>query len=131
MNYLNKKIISFTVLTFLFFCVLAPTVLAVDTGLDTTAEVGYGKTLFDSKIKGDKDISSIIGKIVGSLLAFIGVIFFVLIIYGGFMWMTAQGNEEQVNKAIEIMKQAIFGIIVVAAAYLLTKFIGETVIDAF
>lgn len=121
-------------IVFLCFCVLAPGVMAADDyenyGLDQTLGVKNKAGALKDVLKSG-DISTIIGSIIGALLAFIGVIFFVLIIYGGFMWMTAQGNEEQVNKAIEIMKQAVYGFIVVAAAYLLTKFVGETIINAF
>src|SRR6056297_205117 len=40
-----------------------------------------------------------IGKIVGAALSFVGVLFLLLMIYGGILWMTARGNEEQVGKA--------------------------------
>lgn len=76
----------------------------------------------------DFTIPTKIGQIVGAVLAFVGVIFFVIIIYGGFMWMTAGGNEEKVKKAIELIVQAVVGLIIIGAAYLITKFIGEKVI---
>ena len=32
-------------------------------------------------------------------LSFIGVLFFALMVFGGFMWMTARGNEEQTKSS--------------------------------
>jgi cbb3-type cytochrome oxidase subunit 3 len=44
-------------------------------------------------------ISSRLGTIIGAVLSFIGIIFMVLIIYGGLLWMLAKGNESQVDKS--------------------------------
>ena len=42
--------------------------------------------------------------------------------YAGFLWMTASGNSEQVEKATGILKMAIIGLIIVMAAYSITYF---------
>ncbi|MDD5031566.1 MAG: hypothetical protein PHR36_00795 [Patescibacteria group bacterium] len=99
---------------------------AVNYGLDRTANEGfnaYGGT------PAQTDIPTIIGRIIGAVLSFIGILFFVLVIYGGYLWMTARGNEEQVGQAISIVTQATIGLIIVAAAYLITRFLGETIIN--
>lgn len=98
-------------------------------GLDNTARVGYG-------IGGTGDISETdgimvslpgaIGKIVGAALSFIGVIFFILMIYGGLLWMTAAGNDQQVEKAKDLIVAAIIGLVIVFAAYAITSFIGTS-----
>ena len=67
-----------------------------------------------------------IGKIIGAVLSFVGVIFMVLIVYGGLTWMTASGNEKQVEKAKNLIVQAVIGLVVVLAAYAITKFIGDS-----
>ena len=72
-------------------------------------------------------VSSVIGKFVGALLAFVGVIFFILMIYGGFTWMIARGNEAEVTKAKDMITAAIIGLIIVLAAYGITKYIGDVV----
>ena len=131
-KFLDKKsilTIVFIALTFVFVCSSA--VLAEDPapavgnyGLEKTAETGFG-----GEVPGQTDIPSIIGTIVGALLSFIGILFFILVIYGGYLWMTARGNEEQVGKSISIITQAAIGLIIVAAAYLITRFLGETIIN--
>ncbi|MFH1564879.1 MAG: hypothetical protein ABIC82_03455 [bacterium] len=59
-----------------------------------------------------KSIGAIVGSIIGSVLSFLGVIFLVLIIYGGYMYMTAMGSEEKVNKAKKIIVDASIGLVI-------------------
>lgn len=58
-------------------------------------------------------VISIINWVLG-LLALIAV---VLIIIGGFMWMTAGGNEEKVGKAKKILISAVIGLVIILAAW--------------
>lgn len=67
--------------------------------------------------KADAEPESIIGSIIQVALSFLGVIFLILMIYGGFLWMTAKGNEEQVTKAKNLITAAIIGLIIVISAY--------------
>lgn len=61
--------------------------------------------------------------IVKILLGGIGIIFLGLMIYGGYLWMTAHGNEEKVTKAKDIIKNSIIGLAVVLSAYAITYFL--------
>jgi len=85
---------------------------------------------FESQSQGNATtfLNSKIGSIVGVVLSFVGVIFLILMIYAGLVWMTAQGNQEQVNKAKDLMINAIIGLIIVLAAYAITAFIGARLI---
>lgn len=71
---------------------------------------GYNTT---APVTVDKMISTVIT----TALSFIGVIFLVLMIYGGYIWMIARGNEQEVEKAKNIIIAAIIGLAVVLAAY--------------
>jgi hypothetical protein len=65
------------------------------------------------------------GNIIGTVLSFLGVIFLLLTITGGIMWMTAGGNTEQVGKAKQLITSAVIGLVIVFASYALTSFIGD------
>jgi len=110
----------------LSFLITAQAVLAVDppieksSGLDTTALKGYG-TLPAG------DISITIGTIVGAALSFLGVVFFILIIYGGYMWMFSMGNEQTSTKAKDIIIAAVIGLVIVLMAYAITEYLGTVV----
>ena len=65
----------------------------------------------------------IIGDIIKVVLGFVGVIFLALVIYGGFTWMTAGGNEEKVKTATDLMTKAAIGLAIILSAYLLANFV--------
>lgn len=62
-------------------------------------------------------LATIIGRVVNTALSFLGIIFIILIILGGYQWMTAGGNEDQVTQAKGRIKNAIIGLIVVISAW--------------
>lgn len=76
------------------------------------------------------DLLTLIGTIINVLLGFLGVIFLLLTIYAGFLWMTAQGNEEKVEKATGILKTAIIGLVIILAAYSIANFVVSQVANA-
>ncbi len=61
--------------------------------------------------------------IVSFILSLVGVIFLVLMIYGGITWMTASGNDKQVEKAKGTISRAAIGLIIVILAYAITFFV--------
>ena len=77
-----------------------------------------------------KSIAEIIGAIIGIFLSLLGIIFMVLIIYGGFLWMTSAGNEIKVLKAKKTLTQAVIGLIIIMSAYSITYFIFQSLQEA-
>lgn len=61
--------------------------------------------------------------IVRAALSLLGVIFVSLIIYAGFLWMTAGGDDKSVGKAKDIIQQAIIGLAITLSAYAITGFV--------
>lgn len=66
------------------------------------------------------DPRTIVSLIIRALLGLVGTVLFVYIIYAGYLWMTAAGNSEQVEKAQAIIKNGVIGLIVVLSAYTIT-----------
>lgn len=68
------------------------------------------------------------------MLSFVGIICVILIIYAGFTWMTAGGEEEKVNKAKRTIKYALSGVVVIMFAYYIlewtVKIINEEIFEA-
>lgn len=58
-----------------------------------------------------------IGKILSVSIIFLGVVFLGLMIYAGFIWMMARGNEQEVEKAKNMIIYAAVGLIIVLSAY--------------
>ena len=76
----------------------------------------------------DNDLLSQIQLIVNIVYELIGVIFFILIIYGGILWMTAGGKDEQVKKAQNIIQRSAIGLFIVVLAYAITYFILKQIL---
>lgn len=71
----------------------------------------------------NSDIGNVIGTVVGALLGLLGVIFLVLTIYAGVLWMTAGGNTDNVKKAKQILGNAVIGLILTVTSYAITYFV--------
>jgi hypothetical protein len=111
-----------------FVCTAACTYTGVDTtGLKTTAGCVDGVNTESTE---ENKLPIIIGNFIGVFLSFLGVIFFVLMIYGGTMWMTAGGKSEQIEKARKVIIHAILGVIIVLMAYAITTAITSRIAES-
>lgn len=72
---------------------------------------------------GTSDIRTIVGRIIYVALGIMGTVLLVIIIYAGFLWMTAGGNEEQIETAKKWIKNAVIGLAIILASYAITYFI--------
>jgi len=76
------------------------------------------------------NIAVTIGTIIRALLSLLGVIFMAYIIYGGYKWLTARGNEENLNTAKGTIRNGIVGLIIILGAYAISAFVITQVIKA-
>lgn len=65
----------------------------------------------------------IIGQAIKILTAFMGAIMFVLVVYAGFLWMTAQGNSDKIETAKNIMVWSALGVAVMLTSYIIVQFV--------
>ncbi len=72
-------------------------------------------------------IDVLISTVINTALSLLGVIFLALMIYGGYLWMTARGNEQQAQKARDLIIAALIGVAIVVAAYAITWFVMSEV----
>lgn len=96
-------------------------------GLDSAAAAAGVK----GKAGSPQAAQQIIGQFIGIALSFVGVIFLILVIWGGIKWMTAQGEEEKISSAKKIISAAVVGLILVFAAYLITSFVLKQLGSSF
>lgn len=72
----------------------------------------------------DEDtLTTTIGSLISVLLGFLGVIFLILIIYAGLLWMTAGGNEDNIKKAKSILLNSVIGLVILLSAYAISQFV--------
>ena len=72
---------------------------------------------------GNQDIKVTIAKIVRVLLGFLGIIAAVIVMWGGFIWMTANGNEDKIAKAKRILINAGVGLLIIMSAFTIVQFV--------
>lgn len=70
-----------------------------------------------------------ISNIIQIVLSLLGVIFLVLTIYSGFLWMTAGGDGSKVETAKKMLTAAIIGLIIIVSAYAISYFVITKLID--
>lgn len=119
-KYLPTSILTFFFLTVPVFAQKSAAEL-VQGGLSVTGtDAGYKTT----------PLPVLIGNVIQALLTMVGVLFLVLTIYAGFLWMTAAGEKTKVESAKKILTNAVIGLILIIAAYALSSFIIETLVKA-
>lgn len=76
-----------------------------------------------------EDLNTRVANIIKGALQLVGVAFLVLMVYGGFTWMTAQGEDAKIDKAKETISAAIIGLVLIVGAYAITNFVTEKLIN--
>ena len=84
-------------------------------------------TADEAGLSSDKDPIEIAGTIVEFLLGFLGIIFIVLLMYGGFLRMTAKGVPDKVSTSNKIIGSAIVGVFIILASWIITAFVFDQV----
>lgn len=121
---------KYLILTILFagaFALIGPEVaeaLDLGSGMAKNAAVQAG---FDGNTN-DTSLAENIGAIIKMLLSFTGVIFLVLTVYAGFLWMNARGDESKIEKSQSILRSAIIGLIITVGAYSITNFVVPRIV---
>ena len=96
----------------------------VDTFGMTQVNTGIGGTL------GNTDLRIVIGKVINVALSLLGVVAVVIVLMGGFKWMTAGGNDTKVEEARKIIFQGVIGLAVVLSAWAIAIFVLNSLSSA-
>jgi len=105
--------------------VLFAPVVKVFAQIDSTLTDKAAKSAGINKIL----IPDMLASIIKFALSFVGVIFFIFIIYSGIQWMTAGGEEEKVTKARTRIINASVGLAITGAAYFITYLVGKVLLN--
>lgn len=74
-----------------------------------------------------KDLPQLIGGLINVFLSVLGIIFVVLVVYAGYLWMTASGEATKVDKAKKLLGQAVIGLVLIVSAYAISAFVIDKV----
>jgi hypothetical protein len=74
-------------------------------------------------LRGDFNVVKFLGQALQAILGLVGIIAFVMVIFGAIRWMTAGGNSENVDKGRSMMVWAFLGLALAASSFVILDFI--------
>ena len=126
---MNKLIILSCLALGLFAIALAPVSAQLQPGVFDKYSKGDGgvfSEVYDtSKGNLEESLPAAVGTVISAFLGLVGVIMLVIVVYAGFLWLTAGGNEDQVKKARQWITNAAIGMAITLGAYLITSFVVD------
>ena len=90
--------------------------------------VSFGTIKHPLKLFWGKETGTAFGDLLSNVIAMgtfmAGILLLVYLVYGGVSYMTAGGDEKQVNKAKQMLTNAVIGLVIVVAAIMVTQILG-------
>lgn len=108
-------------------CFSAP---ASATTYDTITSEQLGLKYGEATGLGSTDVRTTVAQIIRVAMGLLGIVAVVIILVGGFKWMTAGGNEEQVGEAKKWIFSGVIGLAIILSAYALASFIINQLVTA-
>lgn len=123
-----KKVVVLAMALLVLTPALAFSALPVFAADPTNADNLWGgsgnQTNFQDNVGlGSADPRDIVAKVIQVILGFLGIIAVIIILLGGFKWMTAGGNEDKVGEAKKLITAGIIGLVIILAAYAIANFV--------
>ncbi len=117
----SRTAVIFAVVIAVFFCV---SLFAIPSAVFAqTVDPGLNQVGAASGLETDADLPTIIGRIINIFLGFMGIVLLLIVIYAGYLWMTAGGDADQVEKAKKWIRNGIIGLIIIVSSYAITAFV--------
>ncbi|MFA5133380.1 MAG: hypothetical protein WC459_01045 [Patescibacteria group bacterium] len=99
--------------------------------LAQTAQPNLGLNEFGGQTQlGTKSLTATIASIINVAMGLLGMVVVVLILAGGFLWMTAGGSEEKITKAKGLIFGGVIGLAIILSAYAIAQFVVSSLLNA-
>ena len=123
------KVVFVVIFTLMLGLMMSPA-LAQDTfGLDPIK--GEGDFAAEEGLAlGDQDLVTTVTSIINVALSLLGIVAVVIILAGGFKWMTAGGNEEKTTEARKLIFAGIIGLAIIMSAWAIAQFVIQNLGEA-
>jgi hypothetical protein len=76
------------------------------------------------------DIRITIANIIRIAMGLLGIMAVLIVLYGGFKWMTAQGDTKAVDEAKKVLIAGIIGLVIIVSAYAIATFVINSLVAA-
>ena len=125
----------------IFFLISIGIFLLSGFALATTCTSGTGSSLVSGGVQqlgsavygsgtSSTSLPVLIALIIKALLRLLGIIFIVIIIYAGFLYITSQGAPETIKKAKSTIFYALIGLLIILTSYALASFVSDIIINS-
>lgn len=78
---------------------------------------------------GTRDIREVIFLVINVILGFLSIIAIIIVLAGGFKWMTAGGNEDKIAEAKKLIIAGIVGMAVIFTSYAIATFVVRSLVN--
>lgn len=78
----------------------------------------------DSTVPTLTDLEGVFRNLVAAVIGVAGIVLFILLVIGGFKYLTAGGEPPKIESARKTLTFAILGIVLIALSFLFLRFIG-------
>lgn len=117
---MKKQLLSLGILTLILTPLVALAQPIANFGTGYGVDIGLGT----------QDVRVTVANIIRVVLGILGIVVTLIIIAGGFRWMTAGGNEESVAQAKRIISAGVIGLLIIVVAYALSTWIFSVILSA-
>lgn len=132
MSWLHKIVKHRQVLT-LVAAVVMGLVLAPSLSMAASSTDTFGLKPLDSELQGtlgNSDLRTTVARLINVALSLLGVIAVVIILAGGFKWMTAGGNDDKVAEARKMIFSGVIGLAIILSSWAIALFVLNRLRDA-
>jgi len=128
MNKIYKNIVALTMASLIIIPAFTMALNAQAQGVDAWG--GHQSNIQTTTGLGNRDPRDIAASVIKVILGFLGIIAVVIILLGGFKWMTAAGNEDSIDEAKKLISAGIIGLVIILAAFGVATFVIDNLISA-
>jgi len=125
-----KKITSAILLVLFMVPVFALTMTANAQSANNMLWGGHEGNVQTQSGLGNTDPREMAGSVINIVLGFLGVIAVLIILLGGFKWMTAGGNEDGIGEAKQMIGAGVIGLVIILAAFGIAQFVINALYNA-
>ncbi|MFH1404790.1 MAG: hypothetical protein ABIH21_01670, partial [Patescibacteria group bacterium] len=120
---LNKTSILKNLKVTAIFAVAGIFILGLFVAMPVLAQTDYLDQVGQATILAKTPLSVIIARLIRAFLGILGIIFVILVIYGGWSYMISRGDKIKVDKAVKILTNAVIGLLIILSSFIITTFI--------
>ncbi|MFA7314532.1 MAG: IPT/TIG domain-containing protein [Candidatus Magasanikbacteria bacterium] len=129
MNFFKNKNSKFFLAGLLLAIVFVGIATVPALAQNTTDTLGVNTVGKDIAL-GGADLRVTVVKIINTVLGLLGIIAVGIVLYGGFVYMTAGGEDDKISTAKKIIINGVIGLAIILSAFAITKFVLNKLSEA-